>query len=822
LASRNLQFNGLLVKDLGQSGQNPSFLVATRWEGGRPGQIRDKFGSFSRCDNLTDWPQRREEHWALPLADRRRRWAARPKGSRKPTAASERRRLLLEQVNREIDQLVVDFHALLPRSEAKQTGGIYARYSTEFQHSVLDQVRSLLEYAVREGIFVPRDCIFIDLSEKGGKERRPGLLLLREALAARRFQILLVFSTNRLYRKAYKSLRLVEEDIVEKGLRCIFVKSAIDTADKDRWRMLLQLLAMMDEAYSSFFRENIRAAHLGLAAKGLVYSTIPFGYKGEPIEGQFTKRKKPRCLLAIDDVATTYVRQVFEWFTNQVVPMDEIVRRLNADPDAPLPPKATEGAWTHKAVVGVLRNPRYCGLWPCCETETRWLSGPDYARQFKRDEPLGVFIHEKLRIIPDELWCRTQARLDKVNRRRGRKPGTSKSKPPSSLLNGLFVCPTHDRTLYVGGANGSKLFCKGCRQLAADQRPLFTLLDYQLAAELTVQTVRDLLLGDEDLAARVVDACQAAARSFQEPDPAVTAELKSRDQKLGRSIEMALRDPGESPEEQLETMRLVKTLRQERSQVRADLAVRQTTENRPIQIPVVEEVREQLVRFNDALLAASQSCSAEEQGLAREIIDLVTGGSIELAQMGECRPRRGWLQGSFTCDLVGVVASKVSGQTLDQSQVPQLVVIDYRKVCNLDVQADRAKSLYDQGLLEKDIATELRCSRSRVTRLLHHWFESRGLKMPDGRARRSTLAVKHTDPPPFQRLSEPVMELIRQNWHLGDIAVKLKCDRNTVTKAIQFWHQSRGLPVPDGRTRRKTLPRRTRRKAPPSAGSPES
>jgi DNA invertase Pin-like site-specific DNA recombinase len=118
------------------------------------------------------------------------------------------------------------------------------------------------------------------------------------------------------FRKAYKSLKLVEEEIVERGLRCIFIKSGIDTDEKDRWRLHLQMLAALDEAYSSGFAENIRAAHLGLASQKYVHSTLAIGYRGEPVPGQFTKRRRPRCLVAIDEAAAKYVRKIFEWFVN--------------------------------------------------------------------------------------------------------------------------------------------------------------------------------------------------------------------------------------------------------------------------------------------------------------------------------------------------------------------------------------------------------------------------------------------------------------------------------------------------------------------------
>ncbi|MDX1947609.1 MAG: recombinase family protein, partial [Pirellulaceae bacterium] len=387
---------------------------------------------------------------------------------------------------------------------------MYARYSTEFQHSVVDQIRALFEFAVQHSIFVPRSCIYIDLAEKGGKERRPGLTQLREALADKRFSVLLAFSTNRLYRKSYKSVRLVEEEIVERGMRCVFVNSGIDTADTGRWRTHLQMMSAMDEAYSTIYSENIRAAHLGLASKRLVHSTLAFGYRGEPILGQFTKRGKPRCLTVIDESAAKWVRQVFDWFVN-LMSIDEIVRRLNDDAEAPPPPKSLEDRWSHKAVVRLLTNQRYIGIWDCGQTETRWLSSADYARQFPRDKPLGTFFYQELRIIPDELWHQAQVRLAVFVQRRGRKPGSGKRKPASRLLNGILFCQAHDCALRVGGPNAGSFYCKRCRETSADSRPLYSLLNQQLAVRCVAKCIRDQLLGDESLVDMIVAACQRAA-----------------------------------------------------------------------------------------------------------------------------------------------------------------------------------------------------------------------------------------------------------------------------------------------------------------------
>jgi hypothetical protein len=47
-----------------------------------------------------------------------------------------------------------------------------------------------------------------------------------------------------------------------------------------------------------------------------------------------------------------------------------------------------------------------------------------------------------------------------------------------------------------------------------------------------------------------------------------------------------------------------------------------------------------------------------------------------------------------------------------------------------------------------------------------------------------------------------------QGLPMQEIAEKLRCNRDTVTKAIGHWFRSRGLEVPDGRTRRKEFPRK--------------
>src|SRR5262249_46830066 len=82
-------------------------------------------------------------------------------GSARSLAAAERSQLRAEY-DREIDRLAAEAHAILPREQAQAVGSIYARYSSKFQDSIVDQVRTLFEAAIARRIFVPREFVCFD------------------------------------------------------------------------------------------------------------------------------------------------------------------------------------------------------------------------------------------------------------------------------------------------------------------------------------------------------------------------------------------------------------------------------------------------------------------------------------------------------------------------------------------------------------------------------------------------------------------------------------------------------------------------------------
>ena len=301
------------------------------------------------------------------------------------------------------------------------------------------------------------------------------------------------------------------------------------------------------------YAEHVRAAHEGLFLRGMVYGSLPLGYTGEPVPGEFTKRKLPRCKIIIDPETAPWVRKIFEWYVNDRLTLDGIARRLNDDADAPAPNKSLNGWWTHALVRYHLRLEAYRAHWAYGERETKWSSGKDYAQRVLRDKPLKTAQFEHLRIVSDEMWYAAQKRLaDEVAKSgRSRKDGTRNTR--CLLLRHLFICPPHSRQLVVGGAGGSIVFCPICRAIKAEDRPLFTHLNRELALRLTCEKLAELVRLDEELVQEIISACQQEAETAQQPDPEKEKQLRAKLDKIRNTIDFNRRNPGETEEEQERT-----------------------------------------------------------------------------------------------------------------------------------------------------------------------------------------------------------------------------------------------------------------------------
>lgn len=808
MAQQGFCHKPLSDNELEGSGQYRSFPVVTGCEGYEPGQNRDKikplaaprlrlfegyFAAVSLGLLLGAWAV--PGGTSLPSEDESK--AAEPEEKRSRTLAA-------------IKVLLAEYHALLPREHADAIGAAYARYSTKFQDSIVDQLRVILTDAVRKKIFVPFENVFFDEGVRGIKHDRAGLNGLKVCLAERRAKVVFFFATNRLARKTYRSLQFVEEQVVERGLRAVFVRSGVDTADGNRWRMLLNANAMIDEFVASSGGDHIRAAHEGQFERRVVHGTITYGYAAEPTGEGLTRRGRPRTRYVVDPVSSEWVRRIFHWYVADRVSILEILRRLNADPAATPPSQSRKGRWTREIVDRLVRNPRYRGHWRYGTTSSVWMGSTDSSKKVVREAPLKEAQDESLRIVSDEVWYAAQRFLAvEAQKVVGRKPKDPNAAAHLRVLGGLFRCPTHDRILYVGGPYGKYLMCKDCMALPAQDRPLYSMLPRELALRKTCDALASSVRSDPGLVERVIEVCRAEVASFQTPDPARMGTLETQRLRLDRQIAFLVRNVGDTDADMAESEAELRRLRRERSALVAEIELARATEAQLVAVPSMDEVRTMLNDLATILVGAANGVDPDSFGQVRDLIFQMTGGRIELEQAGEASAPRGWLRGRFRCNVIAAATSEFGGRPLREQDEGSWIEIEYREdePTLPQVVVDQIAEQYQAGTLIKQIAKNFQLNRNSVSTALDAWFSARGEVRPDGRSRRKDLPVKHLDPSAYHVHSEAVKAAADRGLLFRQIAAELKIGIDAVTSAWAYWHTSRGLTVPDGRTRRKSLPR---------------
>ena len=359
--------------------------------------------------------------------------------------------------------------------------------------------------------------------------------------------------------------------------------------------------------------------------------------------------------------------------------------------------------------------------------------------------------------------------------------------------------------LYVAGAHGRSMTCPICQRLLAEERPLFTMLNRRLALQKTCEALAELVREDDALVGDIIAACQLEAEAEQRPDPSRLVQLRQEVEKLKRAIEFTNKNPGETEADQEESAKTVRALRNERTGLLAEIGQLEAALQNPIRVPTEEAVRALLHELHQVLVDAADGGTDEEIGVVREIIEILTGGRIELVQMGERRSHGGWLQGQVQVRLLSVLVQKAGGRPPAADYESVALPINYRWPVQFAEQAEVAWTLYNKYWLEVDIAEELDCSKPNVTKLLKYAAQQHGKTLPDGRTRRGTLEKKHRVAPLYVRIADQVGELADKGKLIGEIAAEVSCDRNTATKALAHSYAKNGDTAPDGRTRRKRL-----------------
>ena len=324
------------------------------------------------------------------------------------------------------------------------TAAVYARYSSELQRitSIEDQVRLCREAGSRFDCVVPDGLVFIDAEISGATGQRPGYQALLEGARCQRFGAILVEAQDRLWRDqgemhhALKRLRFW-------GVRVIAVTTGTDLTDR-AGGVLATIYGLKDELFLADLKDKTRRGMEGTIRRGLSAGGRTFGYSSEPLRDGSGRIVGARRVKNPAEAATVlYIHQLYvEGLTPRA-----IAHRLNDE--GVTPPRTARGrrtgSWTPSTIagstpraLGILNNPLYVGRlgW----NRSQKVRDPDTGRRTVRPRPPEEWLWTEvpeLRIVPQDLWERVQARR---KQRRFTATGATGGTRPRFLLSGLLEC----------------------------------------------------------------------------------------------------------------------------------------------------------------------------------------------------------------------------------------------------------------------------------------------------------------------------------------------------------------------------------------------
>jgi len=315
---------------------------------------------------------------------------------------------------------------------------IYARVSSEQQreaNTIASQTASLIEFAEKHDLDVPKEWVFEDEGYSGATLERPALERLRDLAAEGQIQVVLAYAPDRLSRKYAYQILLIEE-LARSGVETLFVKAPQGSSAEDQ--LLVQFQGMIAEYERAQILERSRRGkrHRAQSGEVSVMSGAPYGYR------YMRKTEEAPAAYAVLEAEARVVQRIYEMYTVEGLSIGEITRRINAEG---IPTRKASARWERSTVWAVLRNSAYRGV--ACFGKTRASSRTRVIRPQRRRgviTPSMTAGHERPReewieipvpaLVSEDIFARAQELLEQNkirSRRRTIEP---------SIVQGLVSC----------------------------------------------------------------------------------------------------------------------------------------------------------------------------------------------------------------------------------------------------------------------------------------------------------------------------------------------------------------------------------------------
>jgi site-specific DNA recombinase len=230
---------------------------------------------------------------------------------------------------------------------------IYARVSTgrqERDQTIDGQLTALRQWVQSEGHSLCPGHVFTDEGYSGSRLDRPALDRLRDAAREGEFEVVAVYSPDRLARRYAYQVVLLEE-LRKAACEVVFVHHPLSDDPHDQ--LLLQIQGAVAEYERALLGERFRRGKLQKARAGLwVGGKAPYGYR------HVRKRDGVPGHLVIDDAEAEVVRELYRWLIDERMTVRQILKRLAA---GPWRPRCGRRRWSSAVVHRILSDPVYTG-----------------------------------------------------------------------------------------------------------------------------------------------------------------------------------------------------------------------------------------------------------------------------------------------------------------------------------------------------------------------------------------------------------------------------------------------------------------------------
>jgi len=331
---------------------------------------------------------------------------------------------------------------------------LYARVSTERQEkqeTIQSQLGALREFAKANNYTIVGE--YIDDGYSGEMLDRPALDRLRDDVKKKLFEVVLVYSPDRLSRD-FINLGIVKRELKKYGVSIIFL-SRPDSKETPQDILFANIEGSIAEYEKALILDRTRRGKLHKAKTGSIVSSIaPYGYRYIPKDKIHTKDG----YYEINPEEATVVKMIFDLFVNRQMSIRAIARELTQRGISPRRGKH----WRTSTLHRIIRNETYTGLTYYNKHIAMESLKPKQDNTYRRrkntslhlrprEQWIPIQLPEHLRIIDKETFELAQRQLQKNSEL------SPRNVKYQYLLRGLLQCGECNAP-YFGTPCHSKLY----------------------------------------------------------------------------------------------------------------------------------------------------------------------------------------------------------------------------------------------------------------------------------------------------------------------------------------------------------------------------